>query len=1564
MRRILHFPRKVFRAILALVLAAGCIVLILVHTHVGREAVRLQVQSWFDARYEGSLEIGVLRGNLLNTLYASRVRLLDGDRQVVLDIDSVVVRPSWSDFFDRSFTVRRLDLYQPSVELVRDTTGVWNLRRALSRRLPAEEPPDEQEPWHFVSADVRVHGGQFALLNFGTVPEPILRGHIFDYLNTGFVTIDLRTTVDVRPNYKLLDVLEFSARAVGPDQPIAAHGQVLVRDREVSLNAFLLDLGMSRLALQGTVSDVDPFSRLGVAEVAAAHLDLDVLPSRIRGIDVHRFFPTFPIGQDLEFVARLSGPVSNLSIERLSLNSGRSAVHLAGRLRGLPDSASVVLDVQPSHLESTDLAHVVPDVARSPFSTIDSVDFQGTLRGILNLADGSGGMVWATDLDMEVITGAGGGALQARASRTHGGQIRYQASADVSRLRAHMLFPESPDKTELNGRIQLEGSSLGAERRMVLALDLGPSVVAGRRIDLFDGDLERVGTQWRAVVTAYEDDAWVRLDATAEFGSPRATYNVIAETGNLDLEPLFLGMAPPSRIDGTVSIRGAGSSLADLTIEGEVTTTSASIGQGERRIEDLTSRTVLRLSRPSPGQTEAVIQGDLLDGSLYGTYEPDILLKSIAHWARAFDRTIASQARMPFRSVQPVAAREPVDAAAEEARLREALREAGFGDQIDVAGFVHLKRADLLQTLQSDIGLFPVGLNARFDAALGAHRLAVQGTIAADSADTGFLGASGLRTRFDLSTRYAATLEASSEGSLTVEAEMVRVGIQRMEDFTLDADLGGRRSRMAVRGTPEAGGSFQTEANLYFLSDRNRFTINRFLLETREQRWRNAKIASIDLYEGGTVVRNLVFENQPDSASGSGNLLQRVQAEGAVSSLAEDSLLITATNLRVDQIAELFTTRLGIGGTLDTRLALSAGRGALEATGRLSVENATLKGYNIGRLDVSSQFGQDLEEGIRLDLRLAQNHPDGPASKVNDLVLSGSLQPGPSGTAIDIDVDMRRVDFFFLDLLFSDEIEGTTGYATGRGRIGGTLSHPLFEGSFRGHDVAIYVPDYNLRYRINGPFAVDQAGFHFRDVDLTDTGRGRAVVNGSLLFNDYRFFSFDLSAQTSDLLVMNVGTFSPDMAFYGFIRTSGTFTLDGPIYAAQLRSADGSTTPDSRLFIPVTDVIDQGDTGFIIMADSTGQFPEVDSYLRRRNLVAKRAAGERRFVDGLEMNLNFDAPAGSTFHLVFDPVLGDVINAVGSGRIQLLRQGGEYFTYGTFRVDSGDYLFTATEVFVRRFLLEPGGTITWDGDPIDGVLDIPATYRTRASLAGLPGFATDRYDTAPFLIRMGITGRVTSPLVDLRIELDRDERTSQGTQEGIESLLNRADLTAEYATSVLLTNTFLLTTSQPSSIGQAADQLLFNSLSQLVASQVNRFISEVISNLDVNVGLQQGRSIEELDLSYGFALRLLDERLVIRGEGVYRGDQTRREAEGLNGELAVEIRLNPNILLEVFYRREGDPLNVATSLGSAYGAGLVYQTEFSNWPAFLRRLTGGSDDRTSVREDPESPPATSGTPNQ
>ena len=275
----------------------------------------------------------------------------------------------------------------------------------------------------------------------------------------------------------------------------------------------------------------------------------------------------------------------------------------------------------------------------------------------------------------------------------------------------------------------------------------------------------------------------------------------------------------------------------------------------------------------------------------------------------------------------------------------------------------------------------------------------------------------------------------------------------------------------------------------------------------------------------------------------------------------------------------------------------------------------------------------------------------------------------------------------------------------------GILDYPIFDLNLEIVDGELVIPKFNLTYsNFEGPLRIDQEGIKLGNATFEDPTGGKATVSGGILFNQYRYFSFDLEAVLDEVLIMNQDN-AQDLPFYGQIWGSGTLKLTGPTDNAFLFSQDAITKASSELFIPISEEEFAYDEGFIIFADSAGNIPDFNSLNYRKNLLSKRPEGERKFVDGLDMDLNITVPTGSTIHLVFDPLLGDVINAVSSGRVQLQKREGEFSTFGTLSVESGDYLFTAGDVFARRFIIGRGGTITWDGNPIDARMNIPASYK-------------------------------------------------------------------------------------------------------------------------------------------------------------------------------------------------------------------------------------------------------------
>ena len=451
---------------------------------------------------------------------------------------------------------------------------------------------------------------------------------------------------------------------------------------------------------------------------------------------------------------------------------------------------------------------------------------------------------------------------------------------------------------------------------------------------------------------------------------------------------------------------------------------------------------------------------------------------------------------------------------------------------------------------------------------------------------------------------------------------------------------------------------------------------------------------------------------------------QRLTFSGVLSPAPADSLIVEAEALELGEVLGALNVRTPLGGLLHGRAAVAGVLAEPAIGGRARLDPLLFAGRPAGVAVLESQILGG-EAGLGVDLHVSPLPAERlarPGAAENDLRISGQMRlPArqPDGQRdpgrLALDVDAERLDLFFFDWLFPSILGNAEGAASGTGRIQGTFAYPIF---LAGLDVAagqFDVPAFGLTLGVDGRVEVDGDGIHVRRARLSDGSGGSGQIAGSVLFNSYRYFSLDLAGRLSQMQVIDVPA-SDDLPFYGDIHASGDLTLRGPLDGAFLRSENAVTTPDSRIYIPVTASGPARDEAFLVFADSLGQRPEQE---QRRNLISQRPKGERAFLDGLDMLLNISAPPGSTVHLVFDPVSGEQIVARGEARIQLGIADGRFATYGRFEVGEGEYAFTAGDVFTRTFTLEPAGTLVWTGDPIDARMDLAATYRTRASLAGL-----------------------------------------------------------------------------------------------------------------------------------------------------------------------------------------------------------------------------------------------------
>jgi hypothetical protein len=1564
-------PRRTLQGVGALLVLGVVAFFGLTRTEVGRAQLARQIEAQFDARFAGALEIGRLTGNLVGTVYARDVRVRSPDGQVVLSVDSVRAAPRWRSLLGRRVVFREIRLIEPRADLVRsagpDRAGSWNATRAF-QTAPRDTTSGNAFALHF--ADVVVQGGQVRTQNRGASPPAIRRGQLFDYTDARLADVDARLSfARTTENQLRVDVQRLNGRLAGPGLSLDdARGQLTVEDGRVALGPLRLRLGQTRL--RGTFA-VD---RTGGGGLPA--LDVDLEKSRLDHDEIRRLVPHWPLRGTTAAALQAQGPLGNLTVDSLRVARGESVLRAAGTVRGLPER--LVFDVRfgESRLTAADLRAVLPALPRRQTARLArlgtarfSLEAEGRLDGLSADADRRLARASA-QFDLET---ARAGALHGTAEVARSGRsapLTYAAEVEANDFAAGHLTGEGALPTRLTGTLTLDGEGATAEALAGhLEAQLERSTVAGRSLDGLDATVRATGEdRVEGTATLHQRGGALRIEGAVDRSGAQPAYDLTARAERLDLGPLLETDSLHTALTGTARLDGRGTSLAALAGELRLALDSSTVTRsgGPRRTLPPVASTLV-LAPPGTAGPRLALRGDVADLTLTGEAAP-VALRALGRlWGRAFADALREAYHKPYRpgaAAAEAAAAPPASTpdAQPDARAtaRRVLAAAGLGETAAFDATLTLKRPAVLKALVPALPTLRDSLTLAARVEAGAETFAAAGTLRADRVRTGGLRAAEASGQFRASASLDEPLLESLRASFDAEADTLAVGGAGFRGPMLAASFRDEQGevQLSTRTAGNPSGHLQLEAGLRLLPDRNRLRVRTVRLAAGDYRWQRADPGPVDLYADAVAVRGLTLTSR-DSPSGRP---QRMTLRGTLSAAPQDTLFANAANVQLGTVSRTLGFERRLGGRLGAQVALTGGRDTPELTGRLDARRLSIGDDLIGRLTARSRYVRGSEQ-VAFDAQIRPGAPPADSSALrrqeNRLSASGTFalpgqrsEAGRAG-ALDLSLDVERADLFFLNHLFSNKIAGADGVLSGGGRIGGTFRDPTFQTDFQVSNGSFRIPRFGLRYGASGPVSVDKEGIKLDGMRLTGPDGGSARLGGALLFNDYDYFSFDLRAALDELRVIDVES-APALPFFGRVAGSGQLRLTGPLSDASLTAPGGvRTTPESELVIPIEEEnATTSESGFLIFADSTGRLPDLQNVTQREGIFDDRPEGGRKFVDGLDLDLGIAAPSGSTVRLVFDPLLGDEIEAVGGGDIQVLREEGDFSLFGTFDVTGGSYLFTAGQVFQRRFQIE-GGTLRWDGSAANARLDLTATYRTRASRAGLPGAGEDpRGRRLPIVVRLDVGGRVGQPSVDLSLAVDEKERGfSDYSTTGLETVLNREDSGDEYATSVLLTNTFLLTTDLASRSGtsgpgfsETGNRLAFNSVSQLVSSQLNRYLDAALPNLDVNLGVQ-GENPQDLDVVYGAALRLLDERLIIRGEGILESEKDQRQAEGFQGEFVVEVRLTPRVSAEAFYRREGSLLS-NRALTSATGAGLSYQTEYATWKELWHRLFGwlGAED--------------------
>lgn len=503
---------------------------------------------------------------------------------------------------------------------------------------------------------------------------------------------------------------------------------------------------------------------------------------------------------------------------------------------------------------------------------------------------------------------------------------------------------------------------------------------------------------------------------------------------------------------------------------------------------------------------------------------------------------------------------------------------------------------------------------------------------------------------------------------------------------------------------------------------------------------------------------------------------------------------------------------------------------------------------------------------------------------------------------------------------FAEVLQGVAndmqGVVDGDVDINGVSDTYTYSGEFFVKDGSFVVDYTQVPYTFSGCLRARKTYFSFRDFVLHDADGNKADVHGFIDIRDITNPHYLFDVQTDKILLMKTTSADNDY-FYGTIYYNGMARIDGDLEETSL-SGSGTTLENTICSIPVSYSELSGVHEFLLFSADTNV---------ARNLEKIKTTS------GIQMDLQLHVTPDAQAQIIFDPKVGDAIKARGTGDLQVkMNRDGDLSMFGKYQIEEGDYLFTLKNLINKKLILQKGGTIVWNGDPLDAQVDLAAQYELKASPQPLFDSSMNVSKRIPVTCQAFLKNNLLSPDISYGISVP-----SSSTQVSeILSTLSEDETTLQFF-SLLLQNSFMSLNSDVQGGGSMSLEVFSN--------QFNNLLSQIDPNLDVTMNYRIGtNSAINNEFEFGFSRQFWNDRILVNANGYTDfGNNSNEPMDPSNqntdfsGNVSVEMKLNKQGTFKVkgFSRSNDDVLTERQE--NTQGVGLFYTKDFNRLRELFRK---------------------------
>ena len=468
-------------------------------------------------------------------------------------------------------------------------------------------------------------------------------------------------------------------------------------------------------------------------------------------------------------------------------------------------------------------------------------------------------------------------------------------------------------------------------------------------------------------------------------------------------------------------------------------------------------------------------------------------------------------------------------------------------------------------------------------------------------------------------------------------------------------------------------------------------------------------------------------------------------------------------------------------------------------------------------------------------------------------------------------------------------------------------------------------------------FTNETVNFRKDEIDLgnmkiKDTLNNAGTVSGKMHHQFFNNFSFEnIRFETQKMLLLNTNK-KDNSQFYGNVTGSAAMTLEGPVTNMVMNiTGQPSIFDSSHIYLPTGTSKESNSADYIEFIQFGSLMEDSLKTYESTNIV---------------VNMNLTANSACKIDVILDEETGDIIKGQGNGALSIKVGNKEPLSIrGKYDITQGEYTFNFQTFLQRPFTLNRG-SITWNGDPAEAIIDIDAEYIAERvditslnPIGNLNSTSTTRKEE-DIIIVSHLRGNLSKPDISFEFELPARSNLKGDPfiAKRLEDYENDKNKMYKQVASLLLFNTFItegqnflsgenILAQATNTVGGIVSGWLTNMFNKELLKATNGIISTYI---DINPGINLQLSQLQANVKAGVKV-FLSNRIyfLIGGNLDYNNPYSQLTKKGLlTPDITIEWLLNNDGSLRVvgFNRTSVD---ITTGQRNRSGIQLSYRKDFN-----------------------------------